>query len=521
MTPLLSGSMGRATRFAIGLLLYAVALPAHAATITVTNTNDNGPGSLRQALADVNDGDTINFAATGTIGLTSGELLVNKNVTISGPGTATLAVDGNFTSRVFHIGPGKTVSISDLTLTNGSADSENGGGILNDHAILTMDTCAVQNSYALSSHGGGIYNDGSGGGAALTILNSTVSLNRAAYSGGGIHNEDGTVTIMNSTIDGNGAAYNDFPVGGGQGGGIYNEDGMLIMTDSVVSNNYAGVPEKFPVGTGGGIWNSGTMTITDSTITSNQVYLGGGGIHNIGTLTITGSTVSGNVASGEHEGQPFGSGGGISGTVTLTNSTLSGNYAAVSGGGLDGGGVTKNSTISGNGNGGISTDGMEIGNTILDGNSGTNIDGTATSLGYNISSDDGGGNLTGPGDQINTDPMVGPLQDNGGRTLTHALLPGSPAINTGDPNFTPPPLYDQRGSPFVRVFNGRIDIGAFEVQPPRGPDPTPRPRPTPRPTTPFRNTLQRVCHDTLPWLISVSLDASVWTHTTSFLTRLA
>ena len=78
----------------------------------------------------------------------------------------------------------------------------------------------MQNSYALSSHGGGIYNDGSVGSAALTILNSTVSLNRAAYSGGGIHNEDGTVTIMNSTIDGNIAAYNDFPVGGGQGGGI-------------------------------------------------------------------------------------------------------------------------------------------------------------------------------------------------------------------------------------------------------------------------------------------------------------
>ena len=67
MTPLLSGSMGRATRFAIGLLLYAVALAAHGATITVTNTNDNGPGSLRQALANANNGDTVNFAVTGTI----------------------------------------------------------------------------------------------------------------------------------------------------------------------------------------------------------------------------------------------------------------------------------------------------------------------------------------------------------------------------------------------------------------------------------------------------------------------
>src|SRR5206468_830029 len=118
---------------------------------------------------------------------------------------------------------------------------------------------------------------------------------------------------------------------------------------------------------------------------------------------------------------------------------------SLSGGGLDGGGVINNSTISDNGNGGISTSGIEIGNTILNNNSGANIDGTATSLGYNISTDDGGGNLTGPGDQINTDPVIGPLQDNGGPTFTHALLPGSPAINTGDPNFTPPPSYDQRG----------------------------------------------------------------------------
>ena len=134
--------------------------------------------------------------------------------------------------------------------------------------------------------------------------------------------------------------------------------------------------------------------------------------------------------------------------MTFINSTLSDNFAPLGGGGLEGGGVIKNSTISGNGNGGISTNGMEIGNTILDGNSGANIDGTATSLGYNISSDDGGGNLTGPGDQINTDPLIGPLQDNGGPTLTHALLPGSPAINAGDPNFTPPPFNDQRGLSF-------------------------------------------------------------------------
>jgi len=94
------------------------------------------------------------------------------------------------------------------------------------------------------------------------------------------------------------------------------------------------------------------------------------------------------------------------------------------------------------------------------------------SRGYNISSDNGGGYLTGPGDQINTDPMLGPLQDNGGPTFTQALLPGSSAIDAGDPSFTPPPLYDQRGRPFARVFNSRVDVGSFKVQP------TPRPTPT-------------------------------------------
>src|SRR5258708_18020971 len=87
--------MTRATTFAIGLLLYAVAMPAHAATIIVTNTNDSGPGSLRQALTIANDGDTIAFAVTGTIVLTSGGLVVDKEVTISGPSADQLSIDGN------------------------------------------------------------------------------------------------------------------------------------------------------------------------------------------------------------------------------------------------------------------------------------------------------------------------------------------------------------------------------------------------------------------------------------------
>jgi hypothetical protein len=101
-----------------------------------------------------------------------------------------------------------------------------------------------------------------------------------------------------------------------------------------------------------------------------------------------------------------------------------------------------------------------------------NDSGTVTSHGYNLSSDAAGGFLTGSGDQINTDPLLGPLQDNGGPTMTHALLLHSPAIDAGDPNFDPnafiPPLLnDQRNGPgFLRVVNGRIDIGAFESRHP-------------------------------------------------------
>ena len=106
---------------------------------------------------------------------------------------------------------------------------------------------------------------------------------------------------------------------------------------------------------------------------------------------------------------------------------------------------------------------VEISNIILNaGASGENIfndRGTVTSLGYNLSSDDGGCYLTGPGDQINANPLLGPLQDNGGSTFTHALLPDSPAIDAGDPNFHPPPFNDQRGCPFDRVFNVASDIG--------------------------------------------------------------
>jgi hypothetical protein len=347
-------------------------MSGHATTIVISNTNDSGPGSLRQALAIANDGDTIDATGvSGVITLSTGVLLVNKAVAINGPGAGLLAVDGNAASTVFQVQANGPVTISDVTIRNGQGRF--GGGILN--------------------------------------------------------NDIGALTVISGTVSGNVAPF------------------------------------------GGGIYNGGGLTIVNSTLSGNMASSEGAGIYNAATLTISNSTFSGNAARGE--------GGACinEGMLLITNSTLSGNSA------LDvGGGVYNLGTL-------------HIGNTVLKrGTSGDNINvndgGTVTSLGYNVSSDAGGGFLTGPGDQINADPLLGPLQNNGGPTFTHALLPGSPAIDAGDPNFTPPPDYDQRGPGFLRVFNGRIDVGSFEVQPMPTPTPTltPTATATSTPTATFTPT---------------------------------
>jgi hypothetical protein len=482
------------TRICLALVCAAVT-SARAATITVTNTNDSGPGSLRQALMIANDGDTIAFTVTGTITLTSGGLLIAKNVTVSGPGSNQLSIDGNQAVLVFGIFPDKTATISGLTIRNAEA------GVWNEQGTLAVSNCVVTDAYQ------GFYNHEG-------ILN----VNNCALSGNsdlGLYSYEGITTASNCVVSGNsqGGLVNDGPHGGppppndpigspgsmtiahsmisdNSGPGVSNFTGFLTILNSTLSGNSAGQASD-----GGGIL-SGTffkapadVTLINSTISGNSAPGGGGGI--VGgywNVTIVNSTISGNSA-GEN-------GGGIAASfLTIMNSTISGNSAGNSGGGIDAGGmVITNSTITGNSagsGGGIYhyVGNLEISNTILNaGASGENIfnnGGTVTSHGYNLSSDDGGGYLNGPGDQVNTDPLLGPLQDNGGPTLTHMPLPGSPAIDTGDPNFTPPPFRDQRGPCFYRVFGRprrRIDVGSVEVQPgPRCPTPAPRPTPPPRP----------------------------------------
>jgi len=461
--------------------LAAAGLPSlRAATITVTEVGDglDVHTNLRQALTDAQDGDVIEFAPElggYTLALIQGlgELVVNKSVTIRWVPTAGynsyLGVSSWHLSRVFYISPGKTVTISGLNILNGSAPPPNywGGAIYNDHASLTLNNCTISGNSAVQDFegvGGAIFNDQ----GTLIVSGSTLSGNSSVY-GGAICNNwlgagDATVTITNSTISGNSASF---------GGGIMNEEGTLTLSNSTVSGNSAEYAA-------GGILNSGTTTsaatlaVTNSTLSGNSADQGGGILNDsTGTVTISNSTFSGNSTGGRYAGE----GGGIWNTHTLTiiNSTLSGNSAVNHGGGIYNTGAVGNAALT-------------IGSTILNaGSSGGNIynqdnpyrAATVTSLGYNLSSDNGGGYLTTTGDQINTDPRLGPLQDNGGPTFTHLPASDSPVIDAGDPARG----VDQRGPGFLRVVNGRIDIGAAEVQATSTPTPsaTPTPTATPRP----------------------------------------
>jgi hypothetical protein len=421
--------VARLSRAAAMAWLIICAGTLHAATITVGNNNDTGPGSLRAAVAAASPGDTIIFASIPSpINLTSGEIVISQNLTINGPGAGMLTVSvAAKSSRVFDVTTG-TVTISNLTISGG------------------FDPVA----------GGGIFNNGT-----LTLEDATVSGNAANICcGGGIYNNTGTMTINNVTVSGNHTA--------GSGGGIGNA-GTMTITNSTVSGGSAG-------GGGGGIGNAGTMTITSSTVSGNNATGVGGGIETNGTLlTLSNSTVSGNSGN-------LGGGIGVETTTNIIDSTISGNSAATEGAAIDvlGGTATlTNVTIAANGSGGeaqlniVSTNGAAatIESTILANPAagGNNCSGVVpTSAGFNL--DSANSCLFGqPTDLHNTNPLLGSLQNNGGPTLTMALLAGSPAINKGA---NPLALaFDQRGQGFSRVVAAAADIGAFEVQ--AAPFPTP------------------------------------------------
>ena len=402
-------------------------------TYTVTSLV-NAPGSsdkvaLRYAInqANANPGSTINFSVTGTIALNAGLPELTTTVTIVGPGASSLTVDGEGRYIfIIAVSSTATASISGLTLKGGHS------GVYNAGHLSVMDTTITDN-VAVGDIGGGIQNTLGG---VLTLFDSTISGN-FAMDGGGIYNDaGGTVMIEGCTISGNGN-YN-IPSG--------------IDIDSVA---------------GGGIYNFGTTTIENSTIADNSAFETGGGIFNKLSLSVTNCTISGNVAD---------FGGGIYSNIIVPSSRLGDGLPFVNLG---------NSIVAAN------TSNFPNSNT-----NSPDLHGAFASLGRNLIGDIAGGELYGDrgsfghgdGDLFGiptnrVDPMLGPLADNGGPTQTMALLPGAWEIDKGlndlgsfSELFVPDlPLYDQRGPNFSRIVDGKVDEGAFEVQPPVAPSITLQP----------------------------------------------
>jgi len=429
-----------------GVGLSATSAPA--ATITVANGNDSGSGSLRQAIVDASPGDTINFApSVTTITLTSGELVIDKDLTMTGPGANRLTVTTNppdFVSfRVVTISSSTaSVSISGITISDGFTQEGPGGGGILSAGVLTLTGCTISDNSVSAIFGGplgggGVMNDH----GTMTITGCTISNNSEgeASGGGGVLNEHGTMTIMDCTISNNSTSQGFTEASfSSVGGGISNHSGSLTITNSTISGNTCSsgnFDPLFPAAAtafGGGVDNSGSLTITNCTISGNSALASGissgdtaygGGISNGGDLQITSSTIAYNSAIGDDNGV----GGGINAFEnTTTDSSI----------------IALNSA---------STGGPDYFSGI----------GVLLSTGYNIIGNNADAVINSqPTDQIGTptapiDPLLGPLADNGGPTLTHALQPGSPAINRGDPAAPP---QDQRG--YSRL--GVPDVGAFE-----------------------------------------------------------
>jgi uncharacterized repeat protein (TIGR01451 family) len=330
------------------------------------------------------------------------EITIAADTTIDGSGQ-TVTISGNDAVRVFQVNSGVTLNLNELTVANGAVGMyDYGGGVLNS-GTLNLNNCIFSGNRAGGILGGGGIHNYNG---TSTVTDSTFSANRAETFGGGIANENGTVTVNNSNFFDNYGGYD----GGGIANGIANTYGTVTVTNSIFVGNYGSTG-------GGGIYNPrGTLSVANSTFSGNSAGyggVGGGGIYNNGILTVSSSTFSGNSAFG---------GGGIEGYYNGTT-------------------ILKNTIVANSSMGG-------------------NCTGLIT---------DGGGNLSYPDSTcpgINSNPVLGLLQNNGGPTETMALLSGSAAINAGDPagctdDQDNPLSTDQRGFPRF----GRCDIGAYELQP--------------------------------------------------------
>ena len=500
-------------------VLFALPLGAtHAATFTVTNLNDSGPGSLRDAVARANVSsppNAINVSVPGTIVLTSGRIVISAGpLTISGPGAGSLAIDGNANDQIFTIpepvyavcpalstGSDFLVTISGLTLRNASGTKKyQGGAIFSEKSLSLRDVTFQHNS---GDSGGGVNFKATHSGQALTIANSqfvgnvarplstnlgseTNAVGGALNIGGDcVANQGGSanVTIANSLFSGNRAQ----PVNlWGQGGAIMmyaNAD--VTITDTRIVGNSVDPPDPPVTGAryrGGAIRGlARSLTIERSEISDNVADVGGAiGVHTdlvdrqtpatAMVFKLINSTISGNIAATTGGAMTVNS----NVALEIDNSTISDNVAAPTRtGGIA---ISSGETYPPSGsNAAVPT--VTIVSSILANNTGDNGDvatdlATVPSFTINATrsliekmcpSPTCEISVAGTNYRLGLDPMLGPLAFNGGATRTHALLPGSPAINTGNNplNLTT----DQRGAGFARVVSGTADMGAFEYDP--------------------------------------------------------
>jgi hypothetical protein len=428
-------------------------------------------------------------------------------VTVSGQGS-TIERDGTGDApafRIFYIGSGGDLALNDVTIRNGlSSAGFSGGGIRNQGGTLTVNGSTVRDNEAADASGGGIYTLATGTDATTTVNNSQVLSNTAGISGGGLmvvgnSQVTATLTVSGSLISLNLANETAGGIRSTRSAGSSDYSVHVNVLASEISHNTTLNSVGF-VGGGGLVINYTTLFLADSDVSHNVAEtgsaFGGGLVSSFAEITILGSTIRDNLAASGAGPLPPGGGGILNcdGPMTIVNSTIAGNQAT---GGASGGAILAmncfgtspsivtliNSTISGNSAdtmaGAVAT--MDSGtgqpvavnfvNTIVadnpapDANNCVAAPGTTiASLGYNLEDDDTC-HFDQPGDQVNTDPLLGPLQANGGPTWTHALLEGSPAIDAADDAVcAAPPVngVDQRG--VTRPQGAACDVGAFEAE---------------------------------------------------------
>lgn len=453
-------------------------------TVTANSATGSGGGLFSNGSAPSINNCTFSNNSSGEKGggiFTNGTMLLS-NSTITGN------VSGNDGGGIRN---GGNLVVSGCTISNNVSEN-NGGGLMN-FADLQVNTSTFTGNRAVQ--GSGIYNEG----INVTLTDSEISANSTLHYadyGGGICNELGTMTLTNCTVASNHAIA---------GGGISVKGGTLDITGCTITNNFAW-------GDGGGLWVEdkltelngspylveGNLNVTHSTIADNSAEKGGGVYINDGTLTLLQSTISGNLAA---QGRATGvaSGGGLynyEGLANLTNSTISGNTGQSGAGGIydDNGTHLYSCTISGNQGqlvGGIYSKGqLSLQGCIVSGNTGSEAADIRVSAQtgvwlmdrYNIlgcTSATTARSIVGKpvawldaSDVLATSDGTQPtllasilnpvLGDNGGLTLTHALVTGSPAIDL-IPASENPPAIDQRGT--TRPQGSLSDGGAFELVP--------------------------------------------------------